>query len=333
MTSLLPAFYFPGLVLIIDDDIAFIKSTERYLNHYCKNSKFIGYTSTREALPTINKLKSFSLEDYYGSEIFADYDKNITYVAHSFGKILSLKDLKKKEIISVIVVDYKMPYQDGLTFLSEMQCESFSKILLTGAMTDQSVIDAFNNSLIDFYVNKGTAKSPKILLSKIQSAQMNFFINQTRFLTDVILKDEESCLLNQELYKNLVLHFIEKYNIKEFYLFDSIGSYFLKSDSEDYILFVTEETKHQALVNVMEDEFSNATHDSKSEFEQYLVLMKSEKITFFERPFIKNDFSNFESIKYLFHEAKILYCGEKRYLYFFSKNCFQKNGKDSYYIS
>lgn len=331
MKSFLPAFYFSSLALIIDDDELFIKSMVRYLSRYYKSSKFLGFTNTREAHDQIEKLSSSSIEELYKSKIFSDYDEKVTYTVHSFKKILNLRTVKKNDIISTVIVDYKMPSQDGLSFLRDLEERDFSKILFTGAVTDQDVLDAFNDGLIDFYINKGSQNLTKILLERVKKAHLKFFLDQTRFLTDLIIKDEENSLLKQVLYKNLVLDYVDKYKIKEFYLFDTIGSYFLRSDEGDYVLFVTEESKHQALVNAMEEERFNVS--DKDEYERYLSSMKSEMSILFEMPFTRHDFSNFQNFKPLFQEAKVLYCAEKRYFYFFSKNHIQKDGKDIYFIS
>ena len=57
MKSLLPAFYFPNSVLVIDDDELFVETIVRYLNQSCWDIKVLGFSDLREASYEINHLK------------------------------------------------------------------------------------------------------------------------------------------------------------------------------------------------------------------------------------------------------------------------------------
>jgi CheY-like chemotaxis protein len=54
----------------------------------------------------------------------------------------------------VLVVDYTMPQLDGIELCRRLGAASPRKVLLTGQVVTREVIEAFENNVIDAYINK-----------------------------------------------------------------------------------------------------------------------------------------------------------------------------------
>ena len=244
--------------------------------------------------------------------------------------VLNLKDKNKQDCLSVIIADYEMPQEDGLSFLEKYKDHTALKILLTGAAPEGAVIEAFNKGIIDFYINKSDKRFPETLFEKVRESQLKAFLNQSYSFTELLLKEDDKTLLKSSVYKHLLLDYVKNYKIKEFYLFDNIGSYFLKSETDEYVMFVTEESKNLSLVSAMEEEYADTAH--KEEFKKLLNFAKKGERILFDPPFKSYDFNDLEYVKAFFRKATVLTYHNTNYFYFFSNNNFKSKSHDYCFI-
>lgn len=68
----------------------------------------------------------------------------------------------------VLVVDYSMPQLDGIELCRRLGRSSPRKVLLTGQVVTRDVVEAFENKVIDAYINKSDSDFLQALRAAIR---------------------------------------------------------------------------------------------------------------------------------------------------------------------
>jgi len=148
--------YHPCTAILVDDDESFLRSLRKALG--CENA-VLAFSSTGKALKYIHQAQNFAdnafnlLRPYrFGQEDTGPGDNIVLLESSRVRDFAGSADRYK--IVSVVIIDQVMPSITGLEFCSLIRDTGVKIILLTGKMTDQATIEAFNDGLIDRYVNK-----------------------------------------------------------------------------------------------------------------------------------------------------------------------------------
>lgn len=322
MSEMLPAFYLPSDVILLDDDELFLKSVSNLLSYKNKSLSILSYSSVDEARSRIKKQDYFEKIDF--SKEILPLREGEKVVNYDLKRIFDLKN-EKQFPVSVIIVDYSMPRQNGLDFLKEFKNSPTYKILLTGIAGDDIIIDAFNTGLIDFYVNKANSDLNQILLDVISTGQQEYFARRTSSLLDAISTDEDNNLLKVRDFQEILLQFIKEYHITSYFLIDEMGSYLLESQEKSYIFFITEKHKNSSLIETLEEKFSQLSDDE--EFQKLVADMRVGKKILFENSLQDFNVNDFEDIKSFVRKAKCISHKGHEYFFFFEENNFEYKGK------
>ncbi|MCC2666419.1 MAG: response regulator [Gammaproteobacteria bacterium] len=151
-----------------------------------------------------------------------------------------------------------MPGLSGLEFARKVKehNSNIQIIMLTGEMHSKSAIDAFNEGIIDRYVNKGTDIYPKIN-NYIDELQKKYFATLTKNLFYSLVEKSAAYLKTPE-FQDILTKMIKQNDIVEYYLLDKLGSFLLFDKNKKCFCFVVRPEKEmQAYTNIAKD--NNAT--------------------------------------------------------------------------
>ncbi|MDH5180196.1 MAG: response regulator [Gammaproteobacteria bacterium] len=163
-------FYFPTKVAIIDDERECLSQIGLSLSddYACDL-----YTSPIQALKSINYNQIDTVNLYqecsYQTNLEIDYEN----VDNNFFRFAD--DPKRFNKYSVVLVDYSMPEMDGLELCRNIKDAGVKKILITGKADMGIAIQAFNDGVIDFFVQKQNADFNSILNSTIKRLSHKYF--------------------------------------------------------------------------------------------------------------------------------------------------------------
>ena len=135
LTVNFPFLFFPTTIAFLDDD-------KEYLNALHNIFK------TQFSTQTFSSVKNFC--DYVDEEDLL-FEKLLSVVIHD-DIAHSKSDLtysffrdhpEKTNLLSVLIIDYDMPYMNGIDVCKKYQDKTFKKILLTGQANEDDAIRAF----------------------------------------------------------------------------------------------------------------------------------------------------------------------------------------------
>lgn len=306
----LPAFFYYNKVILLDDDRDFLDTAIEYLKDINKYMKIDGYINPYDVVLKDND----RIKNCIQARIRDDVEKN-TLSYDILQSSLSAFNLTKDDV-SVLVVDYDMPSVDGLSFIKKLDKSNIYKILLTGVADENIAIQAFNNGLIDAYIKKQDPDALKRLYKKIIDFQLNFFEKETSEIINAVLKIEENSLLGSAEYKEVLYKKIKENDINQYYLIDEIGSYYMLSDTKDYVMYITERSKNLSLIEYLEEK--NINKQSKA-FYNFVNNLKNTNYLLCDQ-LVYNDLINECNFKNYKKQGDELVVNNKKYLYFFSEN-------------
>ena len=232
LTVNFPFLFFPTTIAFLDDD-------KEYLNALHNIFK------TQFSTQTFSSVKNFC--DYVDEEDLL-FEKLLSVVIHD-DIAHSKSDLtysffrdhpEKTNLLSVLIIDYDMPYMNGIDVCKKYQDKTFKKILLTGQANEDDAIRAFNEGLIDGYINKGDVDLSEKLLSLIKETQNKFFSDVSKyFYSD--FSSEESEIFKMDSVKSAIQEFVYHNHITEYYYIKLANSFVLRDEKQNLwkLVFLT----------------------------------------------------------------------------------------------
>ncbi|MCC2647097.1 MAG: response regulator [Rickettsiaceae bacterium] len=237
----LPLCYHPSTLILLDDDLDYLENLAFRFNKtpYIINK----FTSPHDVLNYINN----EYEPHYWPHKFVKKENNLHHEYQELAINLNLYKLpleiynnNRFNQISCIVVDYSMPGMNGLEVLRRIKDPYIKKILLTGNADESLAIDAFNKGEIDQFVRKSDENMFLNLLESINKLAECYFSRLSITALDVIYANNmDYTALIEPKFQSLFREQLNKYNIVEYYLFESYGCYImLDSKANTYGFFI-----------------------------------------------------------------------------------------------
>jgi CheY-like chemotaxis protein len=93
---------------------------------------------------------------------------------------------RRFSLLSVVVVDYRMPGMSGLTLCRRLAHLPCKKLLLTRHGDLPTAIQAFNDGVIDMFMEKAQLELPLQLARAIERLQRRFFADVSRMVLDFL---------------------------------------------------------------------------------------------------------------------------------------------------
>lgn len=233
----IPSFYFPTTVLMIDDNVEFLKSIAIGLPAEAATYNF--FSDPQRALQLIN-------DKYQGNEV-ADGLVNLIDEEEFEHRTLdvNVRDIyrimynrARFQQISTVVVDYHMPGMDGIEFCKSIKNSNIQKILLTSIVDESKAIEVLNEGLIHTFIRKQSPNVMQLMSQALTQAQHRYFLNLSHIIQQVVTKSPEESALSDPSFIDLFHKIAHKFKAVEYYLTEFLGSFvFLDADGNHYGLF------------------------------------------------------------------------------------------------
>lgn len=235
MKTELALCYYPTSVVFIDDSVSFLSAMELA---FAPRFSCLTFSDPIRALNHANNLNNVNWnahikEDY---NYYSDSEQFVQNTLNASEKHLA--NSNRYNEISIVVIDYDMPEMDGLEFCRNLKNPNIKKILLTGQVTTEDAIRAFNDNVIDYYVSKSDEDLVNHLVRAIQNLQNRYFIDISSYIK-IRAIDNKKSLFNDPKLSEYFSKIITEHNIKEYYFSTNPPHYRLKThDDKTYTLLV-----------------------------------------------------------------------------------------------
>ena len=180
LSNLIP-YYHPTKTLFVDDNSDFLKAFSPQLKledsalHLCQDpNKALSVLNT---IPKPFYQRCFNKQKVYPEEQGNELPCNI-YLGLDF--YLMLEDLTRNQRfdeVSVAIIDYDMPFLNGLELAQQIKNPYTKKILLSGIADEKIAIEAFHKGLIDRYVFKQEPNLNSVVSAMVCELQKEYFVD------------------------------------------------------------------------------------------------------------------------------------------------------------
>lgn len=233
--------------MMVDDNLPFLENIQEKLSN---TFECIYNANPVEALDVIKKnhskyypmtliheSKNDRLEDY------VDTDDYITCSISSVRDIFNSNHLS--DLISVVIVDYSMPELNGIQFATAMRDLPVKIILLTGEADNEIAVDAFNEQVINGYIQKDSKDLVK-KITKMTSLLMQKYFDFIGSPISTLLSSQNKEVFHSKSYHELINDTIARYEPDEYCLLDNMGSYLFRNNRSEirYLMMCDEKMLH-----------------------------------------------------------------------------------------
>ncbi|MFA7241998.1 MAG: response regulator [Sulfuricellaceae bacterium] len=248
-------FYFPSTVMLVDDNIDFLKNLSLKLD---PRLAFRLYDSPVDALVKLNGTNNQTapvrrfFSRYYETE---DLPPAHHVIDVNLGNIhREVYNECRFEQVSVVVVDYDMPNINGIEFCKNIKNPDIMKVLLTGKADEKIAVDAFNDGCIHCYITK----QDKDVISKLNQAiaelQRAYFSQTERLLADALAIGKPA-FLRDPVFAGKFREICDKLHIVEYYLCGAPDSILmLDADGASSLLIIQNEDAHVGQYEIAYDQ-------------------------------------------------------------------------------
>jgi CheY-like chemotaxis protein len=239
----LPLFSYPATVVCVDDDPLFIASVTQLL----KNSHTTTFNSPEQSIKFFQQYKPLlqKINFMRGYTEVEGYDM-LNHMPVDFN-VSALKELytnsERSGEVTVLVTDYNMPSMNGIDLCRALRALPMKKILLTGAADYQQAVTAFNEGLIDCFIQKDSQTLAQDILFHLKRLSHQYFVDRSRQLLNH-LETDYPLPLSDPIFISFFEEWCKKNEIQEYYLIDKHGNFLLidKEGKKSYFIIHTERT-------------------------------------------------------------------------------------------
>lgn len=270
----LPIIHYPSTVVWVDDDALYLKTMTKLLGqknifktfdnsvdgmHFFKN-----YTPL---LPSIGFTRGCREHESYYNAQHMPVDLNIPALTEI------RKNPKRYHEVSVMIVDYYMPDMNGIDFCRQLQYLPMKKILFTGKVGSAEAVAAFNEGIIDRFLQKDSPNAVSELQYCITSLQLQYFKSNTRRLISHLEIDRLLPISDPE-FSAFFKIWCRENDIQEYFLLDKSGNMYLTNGTGVAMYFIVHTDQSLA-------EFVKLYGDEEKNADLLLAVSKRERIPFF----------------------------------------------------
>ena len=254
----IPFFRFPTTVVCIDDDPDFLKALVLKLG---KRYNIKTFTDPKEALKFLNSKEASPVSQisFLKSVPELEISHSIHHLPVDFdiSQVTKLAEQKSKyNEVAVILLDQNMPGMKGTELCTKLENKELKKILLTGELDHAEAIKAFNDKLIDCFVQK-TANNQFLLenlLTYIDIQEEKYFIEKSAYLHNYLIADRV-LPLSDRAFIDLFHRWCEHHNIQEYYLVDKNGNFLLiDKDGKQFFFIIHTDQSLNTFIEPYEDD-------------------------------------------------------------------------------
>jgi CheY-like chemotaxis protein len=224
-------FYFPTQVVLVDDDPDFLEGISLMLN---KDLSFKLFQSASAALKYVNEAHrhvDFLQRCYTSYKTGPQESDALSHI--DIGKLhLEILNGFRFQTCSTVIVDYSMPEMNGLDFLKALRNPYIKKVLLTGQADMELAIKAFNQQLIDQFIDKHDPRLKSKLNATIATFQDQYFRSSFKLITDPIITNNRDGFLTSPEFQEFFTELRKQTGCVEYYMLDTPHSGYLMLDAK-----------------------------------------------------------------------------------------------------
>lgn len=214
-------FYHPTSILVLDDDPLFLESLDFQFSDELSCQTFTRPDAALEHLRAqASQHPDFSryFKDCSHLDLGPESRLGDRLLRLQLSELRSIfDDEARHQRVSVAVVDYDMPKMTGVEFCRAISGLPVKRILLTGKAGLETAISAFNEGVIDCFLQKQDANVSAALRREIKRLQQQYFeeiSNPIRCALDL----QQPCFFFDPNFIDLFEDTVEKYDIVEHYI-------------------------------------------------------------------------------------------------------------------
>jgi CheY-like chemotaxis protein len=222
-------FYFPTQAVLVDDDPDFLDGISLMLN------KQLSYKLFQSASDALHYINHSHLQVNIVQRCYASYktgpseSDSITHI--DISKLhLEVLNASRFQTCSTLIVDYSMPEMNGLELLMNLKNPFIRKVLLTGQADMEIAVKAFNQQLIDQFIDKHDPRLKQKLNATIASFQDQYFRRSFKLITDPIMANNMDAFLVDVEFQKFFEELRTQLHCVEYYMLDVPHSGFLMMD-------------------------------------------------------------------------------------------------------
>lgn len=220
----LSLLHYPTSVILIDDNLNFLKSTIAMLSD--ENINIIPYDNPHNALNFIENVyntNQVNIKDYIQTHdnycLFAGY--KMIYSKLRFSSISS------------IFTDYEMPGITGIDFLKKVKEMDVFKIMLTGVATDNMAQYSIEKNLIQYFIRKNNFDFQNEIIKAINFGAIQFEKKLYATINSTLKNINNIDYVIPQNLSSFLQKIIKEKNIVEYYIIDDSGSFLFIDSSEN----------------------------------------------------------------------------------------------------
>ena len=224
----LPLYYYPTTVLLLDDSEDFLTNFSLQLQNklavklYSRPQSALAYLKNLDDSSHVSYRVFSNAQDNGGANPVTNHTVNLN--------LSSIKDEiynpKRFAEVAVVIIDYDMHSLNGLEFCRKLGNTPIKRILLTGKADEKIAVQAFNEGLIDHFIQKSNRDVIALVEENIERLQRQYFedtSNDIRFM----LSKQAAPFVNDPIFIEFFQDICKKNDIVEYYLAEITGSFLL----------------------------------------------------------------------------------------------------------
>lgn len=235
----IPTYYYPTTTVFVDDSADFLINFSLQLQDKLALKLF---TLPQQALAFIATANS---EQYWAQNNFVLAQESTGNPMTNYTVNFDVSTLQKATTngqrfaqISVAVVDYDMPGMTGIEFCRKLAEQPIKKILLTGKGDEKLAVEAFNEGIIDHFIQKSNRDVVKLVDQNVLKLQYRYFEQITDNMRGILTK-ESAPVICDPVFKEFFEKIRAENKIVEYYLVELPGSFLmLDADGKASLLVV-----------------------------------------------------------------------------------------------
>ncbi|MBX3486438.1 MAG: response regulator [Candidatus Paracaedibacteraceae bacterium] len=303
MTKVIPMNYRTQIVLVDDDQVILDVLSKQIID---LGFRVQAFHSATDALEWLNQRDEQPLFEPW---MVQDEETALSANLHEIYREISNENRHNR--VSVVVTDYDMPDMDGLTFLRQIRAPNVQKILLTGIADESLAVKAFNRGEINSYIKKHDPEIYDRIEDALESGAHQYFERESSVFMHVIGHSLYGQALKYPEFSDFLERIFGEYNVGEYYLLDSIGSYLLKDREDKYhVLYLFNQELLDCQADDLESEFG-ADSELNAEIQQIRGYQKA----LCTHPCVETGDNDLEKTRDLIHAIRPLELGADEFFY------------------
>lgn len=237
-------FYHPTSILVLDDDPLFLESLDFQFSEEVSCQTFTRPDAALEHLRA-QASQHPNFARYFREVSDTDADSQMRFgdllLRLQLSELRSIiDDQARQQRVSVAIVDYDMPKMTGVEFSRAIRDLPVKIILLTGKAGLETAIGAFNEGVIDCFLQKQDSSVSYALRREIRRLQTEYFVETSAPLQSALAMQKPS-FLNDPIFLELFREVSEKYGIVEHYICSAPPGVMMRdADGSEFFLLISD---------------------------------------------------------------------------------------------